>query len=117
MADSPKTPLKLVEIRTYLLKAGSEAAFDAVMADAAIPMLREFGMEVVAHGRSDHERETRFLIRAYADRADLDRQQGAFYGSEAWRSGPRQALIDCIDTYLNTLLWIPPEGLDALRRK
>ncbi|TKR29521.1 NIPSNAP family protein [Luteimonas gilva] len=115
--NTPAAPDRLLEVRTYLLKDGMHAQFDRVMAEEAIPMLRAVGMDVVAHGRSDHERETRFLIRAYRDRGDLESQQNAFYGSAAWREGPRQALIDCIDTYLNTLLWMPAEAVDTLRTK
>lgn len=81
---SKETPMAGTPERRYAAQAGgdphlsaqgrAEAAFDALMADAAIPMLREFGMDVIAHGHSDHERETRFPIRAYADRADLEQQ-------------------------------------------
>jgi hypothetical protein len=105
----------LIEIRTYLLKDGTAAAFDKVMVEDAIPMIRAYGMDVVAYGQSDHERETRYLIRAYKDRAHLDEQQAGFYASQTWRNGPRPSLISCIDTYLNTLLQLSPEGVEQLR--
>lgn len=31
------------------------------------------------------------------------------------RGPPRSALVDRIETYLNTLLWLSPEGVDSLR--
>ncbi|MFK3648571.1 NIPSNAP family protein [Lysobacter enzymogenes] len=107
---------RLVEIRTYKLKPGHAERFVAAMA-AALPMVRASGMDVVAFGRSDHEHESFCLIRAYADRAELTAQQDAFYGSDAWRQGPRQALIDCLDDYLNTLLWLAPDSIEALRSR
>lgn len=105
---------RLVEIRTYRLKPGHGERFVAAMA-AALPMVRASGMDVVAFLRSDHEHESFCLIRAYADRAELTAQQDAFYGSQTWRLGPRQALVDCLEDYLNTLLWLSPESIEDLR--
>lgn len=112
----PDRTARLVEIRTYKLKPGHAGRFVAAMADA-LPMVRASGMDVVAFGRSDHEHESFCLIRAYADRAQLVAQQDAFYGSAAWRQGPRQALVDCLEDYLNTLLWLAPDSIDALRSR
>ena len=107
---------RLIEVRTYRLKPGKADEFRAIMSQQAMPMLIQNGTDVVAFGRSEHEEETYFLIRAYADAADLAARQDAFYGSQAWRSGPREAVIGCIDTYLNTLLWDSPEGVEDLRQ-
>jgi hypothetical protein len=106
--------MKLVEVRTYRLQPDCAERFVAAVR-LALPLVSASGMDVVAFGRSDHEEPSFFLIRAYRDRAQLVEQQDAFYGSTIWREGPRQALIDCLDTYLNTLLWLPDEAVDALR--
>ena len=105
---------RLVEIRTYRVKPGMAARFEEAMR-GALPMVRASGMDVVAYGRSDHEHESFFLLRAYADRAQLEAQQAAFYSSKAWREGPREGLIACLDDYLNTLLWMSPAAIDELR--
>lgn len=107
---------RLVEIRTYLLKPDCAAAFVAAF-HAALPLLRAAGMDVVAFGRSDHEDESFHLIRAYADRDDLERRQAAFYSSDAWREGPREALVACIDRYANALLWMSRSSVDDLRAR
>ncbi len=106
---------RLIEIRTYRLKPGTIDAFDEAVRTRAVPMLRDNGIDVVAHGRSDHEEESYFLIRSFADRAELVAQQDRFYGSDAWRQGPRAALVDRIETYLNTLVWLSEEGVESLR--
>ena len=106
--------MKLVEVRTYKLKPGCAERFVAAVR-AALPLVRASGMDVVAFGRSDHEHESFYLIRAFAGREQLVAQQDAFYGSDAWRSGPRQGLVDCLDDYLNTLLWLPEEAVEAIR--
>lgn len=106
---------RLIEIRTYRLKPGTLDAFHAAMHERAVPMLRDKGMDVVTYGKSDHEEATYHLVRAYDSREALETRQAAFYGSSEWRDGPRSALVDCIDTYLNTLLWVSPEGIDSMR--
>ncbi len=72
-------------------------------------------MDVVAYGKSDHEEETYFLIRAYESREALEAEQAAFYGSTQWREGPRSALVDRINTYVNTLVWASAQSVDDIR--
>ena len=105
----------LLEIRTYRLKPGTLDDFHRAMHERAVPMLRSKGMDVVSYGKSDHEEESYHLVRAYASREALEAEQAAFYGSTEWREGPRSALVDRIETYLNTLQWLSPEGVDSLR--
>jgi len=106
----------LIEVRAYKLKPGADTEFDRLISTVALPMLHAVNMDVVASGPSTHEADTYFLIRAYADLADLNAQQDAFYGSDAWRQGPREAVLACIDHFLNTVLWLSPEGVEDLRR-
>jgi quinol monooxygenase YgiN len=106
---------RLLEIRTYRLKPGTLAAFHDAMHDLAVPMIRSAGMDVVAYGKSDHEEETYFLIRSYASRESLEAEQATFYGSSQWRDGPRSALVDRIDAYVNTLVWISTLGVEDIR--
>lgn len=109
-----RPPMKLVEIRTYKLKVGAAQRFVVVLQEA-LPLVRESGMDVVAFGRSDHEHESFYLIRAYNDRAHLEQQQDAFYSSDAWRNGPREPLLACLVDYLNTLVWLSDQSVEDLR--
>lgn len=106
--------MKLIEVRSYRLKPGCAERFVAAVR-TALPLVRASGMDVVAFGRSDHEEESFFLIRAFDNRGQLVAQQDAFYGSDVWRQGPREELVGCLDTHLNTLLWLPAEAVEALR--
>ena len=107
---------RLVEIRSYKLKAGATSAFHNAFVTAALPLLREWGTDVVAFGPSPHEADTYYLIRCYASLEDLQARQDAFYGSDAWRKGPRESIVSLIETYLNTVLWLSPPSIDDLRR-
>lgn len=78
-------------------------------------MLELSGMDVVAYGRSNHEAETYFLIRAYASHSAMEKEQADFYSSEKWTSGPRSELVDRIETYLNTLIWASEAAVTSMR--
>ena len=106
---------RLIEIRTYRLLPETMNAFHQAMHTLAVPMLRAKGMDVVAYGRSDHEEETYFLIRAYKSREALELEQAAFYGSDDWRFGPRRELVDRIQTYVNTLIWVSESAVISMK--
>src|SRR6266540_3411613 len=92
-------PSRVVEIRSYNLKAGRRADFHRLAAEVAVPMLRRWKIDVVAYGPSAHDDTSYYLIRAYADLADRQRSEDAFYGSEEWRQGPRESILALIDSY------------------
>lgn len=114
MTKSPQP--RLVEIRAYKLKPASLAAFHATVLERAVPLLRDWGTEVVSFGPSEHEADCYYLVRAYDDLPDLQRRQAEFYGSDAWRSGPREAVVGLIESYLNTVLWLSPASIEDLQR-
>lgn len=108
---------RLVEIRSYKLQPGTAERFHALVTEQAIPMLRAAQMDVVAYGPSLHEPDAYFLIRAYTDLNARHAEQEAFYGSRAWREGPRESVLFFIQSYLNTVIWMSPEGVEDLRRQ
>jgi len=106
---------RLVEIRSYRLKPGTRAGFRTALVERALPMVRAAGMDVVAHGPGADD-DSYFLVRAFDDAADLAAREDAFYGSSAWREGPREAVVSLIETYVDTLLWLAPGSIEDLRR-
>lgn len=106
---------RLIEVRSYKLKSGEAVAFHRAVVEQAIPMLQQWGTDVVAYGPSAHEPDTYFLVRSYESLADLNSRQEAFYGSEAWRAGPREAVLGKIESYLNTVLWLSEAAIESLR--
>ena len=112
---SSDTPRRLVEIRAYRLKPGTRADFHAAVTERALPMVRGYGMDVVAHGPLLNDENGYFLVRSFADLAELTAQEDGFYGSAAWREGPREALVSRIETYVDTLLWLAPAAIADLR--
>ena len=115
MTDTIPTPRRLVEIRAYRLKPGTRAAFHAAVTDDALPMVRAYGMDVVSHGPVPHDENGYYLARSFASLAELTAQEDEFYGSAAWREGPRESLVSRIETYFDTLLWLGPAAIEDLR--
>jgi hypothetical protein len=108
--------MKLLEIRTYKLHADASQRFIEAF-QLALPLLRESGIDVVAFGQSNHEYDSFYLVRAFKDQTHMVASQDAFYSSEAWLHGPRESLVACIESYLNTLLWLNNEGIEDLRKR
>jgi hypothetical protein len=106
---------RLVEIRAYRLKPGARAGFHEAATHGALPMVRAFGMDVVTHGPVPNDANGYFLVRSFASLAQLTSQEDEFYGSAAWREGPREALVSRIESYVDTLLWLSPAAIADLR--
>lgn len=107
---------RFVEIRGYNLKPRTRADFHRLVTERSVPMLRRWEVDVVAFGPSLHDDDSYFLIRAYASLEARQRSQDAFYGSDEWRRGPRQEILDCIDGDTSVVIEIDAVTIDALRR-
>ena len=105
----------LAYARASQLRPGAGASFHERFVTRALPMLREVRMDVVAFGASLHAADAYFLVRAYDDLAHRQAAQDAFYGSAAWRQGPREEILALIEVYADAVLWMPAEAVEALR--
>jgi hypothetical protein len=115
-AADAQAPRRAVEVRTYNLKPGARAEFHRLASEVAVPMLRRWNVDVVAHGPSPHDETSYYLIRQYADLAERQRSQDAFYGSDEWRQGPRDAILALIESYTTIVLELEAAAVDGLRR-
>src|SRR5688572_27787877 len=84
---------RVVEIRSYTLKPGTRAAFEQLFLRDALPMLRRWKVDVVGYGRSMHDRDSWYLMRAFPSVEERQRSEDAFYGSQEWIKGPREAIL------------------------
>ena len=106
---------RVVEIRSYRLKPGTQDEYDRLFREKALPLLEAAGVDVVRAGRSIDDPNSYHLIRSFADPEDRERREAAFYGSDAWRKGPREAVLACIDTYVDAVIELDDAAVDALR--
>lgn len=91
-----------LEIRTYRLKPGTRDEFVRVMREQSVPLLAALGIDVVAYGPSlvdEDGAQEAYLIRAFTSLEQREGQEAAFYGSDEWRNGPREAIVSRIESY------------------
>lgn len=71
-----------------------------MMREESVPLLEAAGIRVVSCGASlvDDDGEGAYLIRAFDSLAQRNEQADTFYTSDAWRSGPRDAIVSRIET-------------------
>jgi hypothetical protein len=106
---------RIIEIRGYNLKPGMQETLDRLVRETTRPMLELHGTDVVAARASPGDENSYYLIRAYRDIAERDRSQAAFYGSAAWRNGPREAVLACIDSHTSVVIEADEATIDGLR--
>lgn len=107
---------RVLEIRTYNLRAEAGEKFLMLFREQARPMLARWGVDVIGFGRSLHDENSFYLMRCYASAEDRLRSQDSFYGSDEWRLGPREAILDCVESYATAVLSLDEEIIAGLRR-
>ncbi len=105
-----------VEIRSYNLKDGTRDEFHRLFLKEALPMLKRWKIDVVAYGPSPHDQASYYLIRRYDSLAQREQSEEAFYGSDEWRQGPREAIISLIENYTEIVLELDEVTLQGLRK-
>jgi len=98
-AAHQETGASVLDIRTYRTVEGKRDEFVRIMADGAVPMLRRYGVEVVAFGPSIHDDVHAFLIRFFRSLAEREEQLGRFYGSDEWLNNYDERVMALIQAY------------------
>jgi ketosteroid isomerase-like protein len=107
---------RVVEIRSYNLKPGTRDRFHRRFLDEALPMLKRWKIDVVGYGPSLHDADSYFLARSFPSLEERERTEEAFYGSEEWRQGPREAVLADIASYTTVVVRVDDATLSGLRR-
>jgi ketosteroid isomerase-like protein len=101
----------VAEIRSYTLRPGTRDSFHRLVLDYSLPMLRRWKIGVLGYGPSLQEDSSYYLVRVYSSLEARQRSEDAFYGSDEWKKGPREAIVSRIINY--TTVIVP---LDSLLR-
>jgi NIPSNAP len=109
-------PRRIVEFRALNIKPGSRAEFHRVYVERSLPLLRKWKFDVVSYGPSPHDETSYYVIRSFKDLAERQASEDAFYGSDDWRKGPREALLSLIESYADVVLELDESFIAALRR-
>jgi ketosteroid isomerase-like protein len=116
-AQSPAAATNsIVEIRSYNLKPGTRDRFHALFVSTSLPMLRRWKVNVVAFGPSAHDNDSWFLMRGFPSLDARQKSEDAFYSSEEWIKGPREAVLADIVSYTTVIITIDRATLSGLRQ-
>ena len=105
---------RILEIRTMNLKPGTRHEFLRLYREALPLQQKRWGVDVVAYGPSLERPDAVYSIRAYDSLTQREQSQEAFYSSPDWREGPREGLVSKIESYVDTVLELNSETIDAL---
>ena len=108
---------RVLEIRSYNLKAGVRGRFHGRFERVALPMLRRHEVDVVSYGPSLHDADSYYLMRSYDSLAEREKSENAFYGSDEWKKGPREAVLADIESYTTVVIGLDDPTLQGLRGK
>ncbi|HSF16774.1 MAG TPA: DUF4440 domain-containing protein [Vicinamibacteria bacterium] len=117
VAGSEGDGSRVLEIRSYNLKPETRGRFHRLFVTEVLPMLERREVDVVAYGPSLHDDFSYYLMRSFASLQDREQREDAFYGSDEWRKGPREAILADIESYVTVVIEVDERTLHGLRRK
>ena len=108
-SKTAKSSNTVIEILTLTLKPGTRDKFHQVYVTEALPLLKKWQFQVVAHGPSQHDENSYYVIRSFASLDDRQKAEDAYYSSDDWRKGPRTTILALIEH--EAYLVVPAETL------
>ena len=108
--------MPVVEMRSYRLVPGSRERFHQLVSQRSLPLMLDWGMDVLDYGPSLHDADSYFLMRAFDDLAHRQTAQATFYASPAWRNGPREAIVGLIASDSQVVMELSADRVQALRK-
>jgi len=98
------------------LKPGTRGRFHSHFTQESLPLLKRWNIDVVAHGPSLHDENTYYVIRRFESLAHRRQSEDAFYDSDDWRNGPREAMVALIENYTDIVLQLDEAAIQGLRK-
>ena len=104
-----------IEIPSLNLRPGRREEFHRLFLERALPLLKRWNFDVVAHGPSLHDEHTYYVIRRFDSLAQREQMEDAYYASDDWRKGPRQAILALIENYIDVVFEVDEGTVQGLR--
>jgi hypothetical protein len=96
---SPAASQEIFEILTLEIKPGRRDEFHKVYVTQSVPLLKKWNFDLVAYGPSLHDANSYYVIRRFKSLEDREKSEDAFYSSNDWKSGPRNAIMGLVDHF------------------
>jgi hypothetical protein len=107
----------MIEIRSLNLRPGSREEFHRLYVEKALPLLKRWNFDVVSHGPSLHDENIYYVIRRYDTLAQREQMEEAYYASNDWRKGPREAMLALIESYTDVVFEADEVTVQGLRQE
>ena len=91
--------------------------FHRLYIEEALPLLKRWNFDVVAHGPSLHDENTYYVIRRFDSLAQREQVEDAYYSSDDWRLGPREVMLILIENYTDIVLELDEVTVQGLREQ
>jgi len=89
----------LLEMRLFKLRPGTRAEFDRISHEGTIPMMRRFGITVLAYGPTLNDEDGYLLLRAFPSEGERVSRSQAFYASDEWETNYEAPVMAMIEDY------------------
>ena len=97
--NSSTTSEKVIEILTLDIKPARRDEFHKRYVTKSVPLLKKWNFNLVAYGPSLHDAKSYYVIRAFKSLEDRQLCEDAFYGSDDWKQGSRDAILELVDHF------------------
>ena len=104
-----------IEIRSLNIKSGARHEFHRLYVEETLPLLQRWNFDVVVHGPSLHDENTYYVIRRFDSLTQRDQMEDAYYASDDWRRGPREAMLALVESYTDIVLVLEDATVEGLR--
>ncbi|MGH3816012.1 MAG: NIPSNAP family protein [Pseudonocardiaceae bacterium] len=94
----------LLEMRLFKVHPGTRAEFDRISREGTIPMMRRYGINVIAFGPSLNNDDGYFLLRAFPSEQERVRQSQAIYATAEWEANYEGPVMSMIDDYWTSVM-------------
>jgi len=105
-----------VEFRSLNIKPGSRDEFHRLYIEKALPLLKHWNFDVVAHGPSLQDENVYYVIRRFDSLSQREQMEESYYSSDDWKLGPREAMLALIENYTDIVLELDQVTVQGLRR-
>ena len=105
-----------IEIRSINLKPGMREEFHRLYIEQALPLLKRWNFDVVAYGPSLHDDHSYYVIRRFDSLGQREQMEDAYYGSDDWRQGPREAILALMENFTDIVFELDEIIIEGLRQ-
>ena len=105
-----------IEIRSINLKPSTREEFHRLYIEEALPLLKRWNFDVVAHGASLHDENSYYVIRRFDSLAQREQSEDVYYSRDDWRQGPREAILALMENYTDIVFELDEVTVQGLRK-